>query len=328
MLRLKNYIIGGCVAIAIIIILSSFTIVSEGNRGLLFTFGSVSNKVIDPGIAFKIPFIQSIKEYTIRPILIEINIEVGPNGAITKDNQTIGGKISTFYAYKERDLVNMYSNYGTVKIEEILSNTVIESFKAVIGGYDIFSLPMDQDAIAKKVNDAVIRKIAPYPINLTELKIPNYDWHDDFDQQIKATMIRAQEVKQAQQGLLIKEQEAQKIVKQAEADKEAAIKQAEGEKQAAINRAEGEKQSAIARAEGEKESALLLAEAKRLQGEGIKKYNEAIRSNLDIELQFRKLEIEKIKAEGWNGANVPTNNYGPIPFQTGSIQGVQGVQVK
>jgi len=289
---------GVAIFIAFVVLMSSFTIVSEGDRGLLFTFGSVSEKVISPGIAFKIPFIQTIREYTVRPMLVETSVEVGPNGAITKDNQTIGSKISMFYAYKENDLVKMYSNYGAEKIKEILNSIVMESFKAVIGEYDIFSLPTNQDEIAKKVNDAVNMKIAPYPIRLTELKITNYDWSDEFDAQIATTMKRAQEVKQAQQELLITEQTAQKKVKEAIAEKEATV----------------------TRAEGEKASALLLAQAKELEGQGIKKYNEAIKSNLDVQIQLLKLEIEKIKAEHWDGKYVPTNNYGPIPFQTGSLQ--------
>lgn len=309
----KRIIIGSIAGFfAVIILLSSFTIVSEGNRGLLFTFGSVSQKVLPPGIAFKIPFIQSIKEYTIRPISTETTIPVGPQGAITKDNQTIGANMSLYYRYKEPEIVRMYSAFGEEKIRSILENIVMESFKTVIGSYDIFSLPMNQDKIGNKVVELINGKIKTYPIELTELKITNYDWSDEFDAQITATMNRAQKVKQAEQDLLVTEQEAQKKVKQAEAEKNALITTAEGEKQAAITKAEGEKASAA-----------LKAEAKILEGEGIKKYNQALQANADIELKFRQLEIELVKAKQWNGQNVPTNNYGPIPFQNGGMQGVQ-----
>jgi hypothetical protein len=49
----------------------------------------------------------------------------------------------------------------------------------------------------------------------------------------------------------------------------------------------------------------LRAEAKKKEGEGIRAYNDQIRQTLDIELAFRKLEIEKIKAEKWNGRDTP-----------------------
>jgi regulator of protease activity HflC (stomatin/prohibitin superfamily) len=131
-------------------------------------------------------------------------------------------------------------------------------------------------------------KMAGYPINITELKTVNYDWSDEFDKQIAETMSRAQQVKQAEQQLLIVQQQAQKIVKEAEAAKEAAR---------------------------------LNAEAKALEGEGIKKYNDSIAVNWAIELKKLELQIEMKKAEKWNGQYISQNSYGPIPFSTGDILG-------
>lgn len=111
------------------------------------------------------------------------------------------------------------------------------------------------------------------------------------------TMQSAQMVKKKQQELLVTQQEAQKIVKQAEAEREALVQ----------------------KATGERDAALLRAEAKQAEGDGIRKYNEAIAKNMAQEVEFRKLAIEQTKAERWNGQQVSTNNYGPIPVQTGSI---------
>ena len=138
-----------------------------------------------------------------------------------------------------------------------------------------------------------------YPIELTELKINNYDWSDDFDAQIKETMNRSQQVKQKEQELLITEQEAQKKVKEAEAEKTALITRAEGEKAAAV----------------------LKAEAKAAEGEGIRKYNESIARTIEIQLKLRQLDIEEKRVDKWDGHYVPNNNYGPIPVQSGNIQG-------
>ena len=143
--------------------------------------------------------------------------------------------------------------------------------------------------------------MSAYPITISELKITNYDWSDDFDKQIATTMERAQQVKQKQQELLIAEQEAQKKVKEAEAEKTALI----------------------TRAEGEKEAAILIKDAKAAEGEGIKLYNEAVQKNMILEIELRKLEIERIKAQRWSGQYVPINNYGPIPVQTGNLQPTQ-----
>jgi len=288
------------VGVVILLIINPFVSIDATERGLKFTWGALDNVVLEPGMHWRTPIMQKVKTVTVQPIQLDHDVEVGSDGAITKDNQTIGAQLTVFYKYKSDDLVRMWRDFGTDKTESIILTTLRESFKAVVGEYDIFKLPTVQDEIRNKTFTAVKEKMAGYPVEITELKVVNYDWSDDFDVQIKTTMERAQQVKQKEQELLITEQEAQKKVKEAEADK----------------------QAMITRAEGEKEQKKLQADARALEGDGIKKYNEAVATNWDIELQKIRLEIERIKAEKWNGQYVPNNMYGPIPVDTaGGVQG-------
>lgn len=275
------------------------TIINSDARGLKFTLGAISEKPLSPGLHFNVPFIQHIKKVTIQPIEVNFEVSVGADGAITKDNQTIGAQITFFYVYKENELPIMWKSFGEEKIKSITMKSVSESFKAQVGKHDIFVLPISQDSIRIKTLRQARGMMKNYPIELTELKINNYDWSDDFDAQIKETMNRSQQVKQKEQELLITEQEAQKKVKEAEAEKTASITRAEGEKAAAV----------------------LKAEAKAAEGEGIRKYNESIARTIEIQLKLRQLDIEEKRVDKWDGHYVPNNNYGPIPVQSGNIQG-------
>lgn len=277
-----------------IVIIMGYEIVPTGKKGLIFNFGEIQNKELENGFYFKVPFYQKIRTISIQPIQLDHKVRVGNDGAITKDNQTIGADLTIFYKYKQGELVKMYREFGEEKINSITASSIRESFKGVIGNYDIFKLPISQEEIRLKVFEDIKNKLVIYPVEITEMKIMNYDWSDDFDKQIALTMERAQQVKQAEQDLLITEQQANKQVKEAEAEKNAKI----------------------TKAEGDKESARLMAEAKALEGEGIKKYNESVATNWNIELKKMELEIEKIKADRWNGQYVPNNMYGPIPFDT------------
>lgn len=283
-----KYGIAFVVCLVLFLIFKPFEIVDAGNKGLKFKMGAIQNVVLDQGFNGLIPFIESIKEITIRPIQLDDKVIVGPNGAITKDNQTIGAEMTVFYVYDQNKLVSVYKDFGEDKLKSIISATLRESFKGVVGNYTIFELPVNQDAIKNKAFTQIVDRLKDYPINVTELKITNYDWSDEFDKQIAETMNRSQQVKQAEQELLITQQNAQKKVKEAEADKEATR---------------------------------LQAEAKALEGEGIKKYNESVATNWDIELKKLQLQIELKKVEKWNGQYVPNNNYGPIPLQSGTVQG-------
>ncbi|MDD3285312.1 MAG: SPFH domain-containing protein [Patescibacteria group bacterium] len=272
--------------------------VSSDSRGLRFNFGAISSQSLEPGLHFNWPIMQTIKTVSIQPLEIKTDIPVDGSGAITKDNQTIGAQLTLFYVYDQEKLPLMWKDFGEEKLRTILSKSMTESFKAQVGKYDIFVLPMSQDTIRLQTLRQIKNMMAAYPLFVTELKITNYDWSDDFDAQIKETMNRSQQVKQKEQELLITEQEAQKKVKNAEAEKTALVTAAEGKKIAAG----------------------LEAEAKALEGEGIRKYNEAVAKNMALEIQLRQLDIERIKAERWDGKYVPTNNYGPIPVETGHLQ--------
>lgn len=298
-LKLALYGVGLVIALIIFLAINPVVVVDSTERGLLFNWGALQQTVLEPGIHLRMPIKQKVETVTIQPIQLDHSVAVGSDGAITKDNQTVGADITVFYRYDTSRLPEMWQQYGTEKIKNIIMQTLREDFKVVLGEYDIFKLPISQAEIQNKVVEKTKGKLAGYPIEITELKIVNYDWSDQFDSQIQETMSRAQQVKQKEQELLIAEQEAQKQVKQAEAQKTAII----------------------TKAEGEKEAARLNAEAKAMEGEGIRKYNESIAKNMDQEIRFRQLEIERLRVEKWNGQYVPVNNYGPIPLETGALQG-------
>jgi regulator of protease activity HflC (stomatin/prohibitin superfamily) len=279
-------------------ILHPFEVVKAGSKGVMLTLGKVTN-IVNPGLAWKLPIFQDIVHVTTQPIQIEQKIEVGPGGAITKDNQTVGLNMVYFFKYKSDQIKSVYQDYGLERLKSIITNSGIECFKTEIGLHAIFDIPVNQAKIQNSVINNLRMKLSNYPIDITDLKIINFDWSDEFDKQIQSTMHSAQEVKKKEQELLVTEQEAQKLVKQATAEKEALITKAEGERGAAI----------------------LMAEAKSAEGEGIRNYNKSIQANMSQEIEFRKLEIEKIKAEKWNGEYVSTNNYTPIPIQNGSLLG-------
>lgn len=296
----KSAIIGIVIFILLIIgiIMMPFKIINAGNRGLVFTMGALQDNVLDQGFHWKMPIFQKIKSVSIQPRQLDYQIPIDENGAITKDNQTIGVETTAFYQYQPDRLVEMWKSYGEDNIKNLVTSAVRESMKEEVGKYTIFDVAEKQEEIRGRVYETLKKKLAQYPITLTEFRVSNYDWSESFDKSIQETMNKAQEVKRAEQELKVQEQQAQKQVKEAE----------------------GAKQASVTRAEGERDAAKLHAEAKALEGDGIKRYNESIQTNLDTQVKLLQLEIERIKAEKWNGAYVPNNNYMPIPYSYGVTQ--------
>lgn len=281
-------VIGGIVAVFLLFVLfSTFVVVQPQEKALQVTMGRITGE-LDPGFYMNIPFVQGVEKYNMTTQKIDVPITVAEQGAITKDNQTIGSSLTVFYRLKTDKVKEIKTQYSLARIEDIIEKTSEQKFKEVVGQNTIFDIAVNQNKITADVNKAILASVSEMPFTIENVQITNYDWSDEFDANIKETMNRAQQVKQKEQELLITKQEAQKIVAKAEAEKQAAV---------------------------------LNAEAKAATGEGIRRYNEEIARTIDIEKQFRALEIEKIKAEKWNGQYVPSQVFTPIPLDLkGSIQ--------
>lgn len=293
----------GLVAVGIVVlilILNPFSCIGPTDRAVKVRFGAVQDGIYKPGIVARLPFVEHWQKYSISPVLLDTKIPVNQDGAISKDNQTIGMEIAFFYQYDPNRLLELARGYSLDSLNSILQRTVVSAAKTVIGTHTIFDVASNQDAITQAVRAMVTTSVSQYPIIVTDLKLMNYDWSDSFDKQISQTMEQAQIVKQKEQELAQTKLEAQKQVVSAEA----------------------EKQATIARAEGGKQRVALEAEAKVLEGEGIKKYNEALAATLNIQIRLKELDIEMARVEKWNGQYVPNNTYGPIPVDTaGGVKG-------
>lgn len=277
-----KWLIGLFVAVVVLVAFRPFTTVKSTERGVVYKFGAVNSKLWE-GLHFIIPLVESVKKIPITPQEMDLELPVAENGAITKDNQTIGANISIFYRFNDAEILDLAKNYGVDIVKQKVQKDTLEAFKQAIGQNTIFDVAQNQEKIRSQVKKMTNEKIGEYPVVIDDIKISNYDWSEEFDNQIASTMKIAQEAKQQEQQLKKVEIEAQQAVKKAEANKEAER---------------------------------LNAEAMELKGKGVKAYNDAITSNqrnMELEIQLKKLEIEKIKAEKWNWQYVPINNYGPIP---------------
>lgn len=284
----------------IVAAINPFVTIQAGEKGLVKNFGALEEITLAEGLHTIIPVYQKVQVVDVTVQNLNYVIPVGGDGALTSDNQTIGADTALFYRWDEARLVETVRAEGFASVRTRLQSALKQAFKESIGAYTIFEVATKQEEIREAVFASFSTLVTDYPVHITELRIQNYAWSDRFDQQIQKTMDRAQQVKEAEQDLLLTEQQAQKDVKKAEAAK----------------------QALVLKAEGEKEAAALRAEAKALEGEGVRQYNTSVQANMVLELQLRQLEIDKVRAEAWDGKMVPNNMYGPIPFN--SVGGVQG----
>lgn len=309
-MRILRFVIVPILCITFLLVFNPMVIVGPSERGVVVQLGQVKDAILQPGFHFRNPFIQEIKRYSVTPLEFDYTIDVGREGAITSDNQTIGVKLNLYWAYKPDAVTMIAKQYTKESLESILRSSLIASVKATLGKYTIFDLARNQTKLSDEAFAELKVLTDKYPFLITQLNLTNFDWSDSFDKNIEETQNKAQQVNQKEQELKIADLESQKQVKIAES-----------ERNALIAKAEGEKQQQILIAEGELAATKLKSEAKVLEGDAIRKYNEQIAQNLNVQIKLKELDNEASRIAKWNGEYVPTNNYGPIPVQTGAIQG-------
>lgn len=308
---MKKIILISLLILALLFIaFNCFSTVGTTERGIVVTFGKPGTEVLNPGLHFTIPFVQSIKKYSLAPINYEIDFSIGSDGAVTNDMQTVGLTADVFWKYDEAKLYDAVTKYTESSLRSAIEKTMLASVKESVGKYTIYEIVENQEKISQEISASLTNKMSSYPIEITQIAISNWDWSQAFDEQIAETMKTTQQVKIAEQELQITQQEAQKQIKEAQAEQEATIIKANAEK---------EKQ--LLEAQTKLEVAKLEAEAQKVRADAEAYYNEKISENLEVELSLREIEVEKMRVEKWNGQYVSTYQYGPLPVTTGSLLG-------
>ena len=288
--------------------LGSFTCVEPTEVGVVKTTGSISGTIPrGNGYTLKIPFIQSVTTIPLDPQKDDFTYEVGDDGAITKDMQTVGVSTSIIYVFNEDEAENFVRNYTRSSLESFFKSNMKTSLKVVIGKYSIYDLTKETDKIAEEVKKLMEKKCAKFPITIQDVNISNWDWTDDFDNQIKETMIKTQKEKTAKADVEIEKANNEKKVVAAQAQLQADSATYRN----ALNKAQNELEIAKKKAEA-------LVVAAEAEAKAITAKNKAIAANYAIQQSAWRHEETMARLEKWNGkmpvadANKITPNFSGI----------------
>lgn len=304
----KIIIIIAAIVAVFALLLGSFTCVEPTEVGVVKTTGSISGTIPrGNGYTFKIPFFQSITTIPLDPQKDDFTYEVGDDGAITKDMQTVGVSTSIIYVFNEDEAENFVRNYTRSSMESFFKSNMKTSLKVVIGKYSIYDLTKETDKIAEEVKMLMEKKCKKFPITIQDVNISNWDWTGDFDNQIKETMIKTQKEKTAKADVEIEKANNEKKVVAARAQLQADSATYLN----ALNKAQNELEIAKKKAE----AVVVAAEA---EAKAMIAKNKAIAANYAIQQSAWKHEETMARLEKWNGkmpgadANTITPNFSGI----------------
>lgn len=212
---------GGAVVVGILILaLLSFSIVSAGFVGVVTRWGAV-NRVIYPGISFKIPIAEGVRKMDTRTLKDEVDAS-----AASKDLQAVTSKIAVNYHLDGKYAAEVYQSVGLNYKDILIAPAIQNTFKATTAKYTAEELITKREAVRIDAEKALADQLLPYHVIVENFNITNFDFSPEFNAAIEAKVTAQQEVETAKQKLARTKIEAETAVAaaQGQADSQAALK--------------------------------------------------------------------------------------------------------
>jgi regulator of protease activity HflC (stomatin/prohibitin superfamily) len=188
---------------------------------------------------------------------------------------------------KVSEVFEKYSHDGN--LASYVQTATQEIFKAVTARYTAVDLIGQRAKVSGDIGTALREKLSIYGAQVINIDMRNFAFSDSY--------MKAINEKVTQEQLRL--------------GAENKLKTVESEQKQKVAIAEAEAKAVKAKADGDAYANLTIAKA---QAEALRVQNAALNQAKDV-LELRRIEVEKIKAEKWNGA-LPTAIYAgaPIPF--------------
>jgi len=264
--------------------LNPFSTVPTGMRGVVTQFGAIVR--IEPEGLVLLPPWQHLSVFNIRAE--EANIENAEGS--TSDTQPVHVSMTVRYSISTDRVAEVFEKYSRDgNLSSYVQTATQEIFKAVASRYTAPDLISLRAQVSADISSALQKKIELYGANVINIDMRNFSFSDTYMAAIN------QKVTQEQLRLVAENQ----------------LKTVEAEQKQKVAIAEAEASAARAKADGESYANLKIATA---QADALKIQNAALSQNKDV-LELRRIEVEKIKAERWDG-KLPQNIYAgaPIPY--------------
>lgn len=231
----------------IIVASQSFFVVAENEYKCTVRFSKIINTKSEPGIYFKIPFIDEVKIFPKTTLFYDIP----PSEVLTLDKKSM--TVDSYITWQIEDPLLFYQTVSTTaSAENRLYDTTYNAFKTKMGVLNqdeiINDLPANErNAIYEEIREEVMEKSKDYGITVVDVKMKRLDLPAENEEAVYTRMI-SERTRDAEQY-------------RAEGEKQATQLRTDVDKQVSVSLSNAYAEAEKIIAEGEGEYMRILAEA-------------------------------------------------------------------
>jgi len=233
MIRRFSVILIALVVAGVFMTLSAAFIVDQREQVLVLQFGDPRRVIDDPGLYFKVPFIQRIVRFDKRLL----DFDNPPEEVIASDQKRL--VVDAFARYHITDPLKFYQTVGTeLALRPRLGSVISSTLRQVLGTAPLQQVVSEKRGdLMMKIRDLVRVEASAFGIRVEDVRIKRADLPEEnsaaiyrrmqTERQQEAAELRAKGAEQAQK--IRAEANRQKVVIVAQAERDAEILRGQGE---------------------------------------------------------------------------------------------------
>lgn len=231
----RQNLIGTVLFVTLVVLSNSVFVISETQRGVLLKFGEVVNSDLEPGLHFKIPFVDSVRKFDGRILTVDST----PERFFTQEQKQL--IVDSYAKFRIIDTAKYYTATSgeEFRAAALLSQRINDDLRNQVAGrsvQEVVSGERDQlmDAVKARLNETVSAELG---VEVIDVRVKKIDLPNEVSQSVYRRM-NAEREKEAREL----RSEGKEIAEgmRAEADRKVTVIEAEAFRDAEILRGDGD----------------------------------------------------------------------------------------
>ena len=166
------------------LIFANVYIVDQGEKAVVTNFGEIS-KTWSAGFHVKIPFVQSVKRYSVRVQKTVFGDEDRVLSAYSNDQQIIENySIAITWNYDPTRIEDVYKYFGTSNdksvFQTVVSPTIQQTSKTIFGQFTAQTIVQDRAKLDNALEHRIKEQLSKYPIQIISLQVIDINFSKNY----------------------------------------------------------------------------------------------------------------------------------------------------
>ena len=231
----RSNLLGTLIFFGFIVLSNAVFVISETQRGVLLKFGEVVNSDLEPGLHFKIPFVDSVRKFDGRILTVDST----PERFFTQEQKQL--IVDSYAKFRVVDTAKYYTATSgeEFRAAALLSQRINDDLRNQVAGrsvQEVVSGERDQlmEAVKDRLNETVLTELG---VEVIDVRVKKIDLPNEVSQSVYRRM-NAEREKEAREL----RSEGKEIAEgmRAEADRKVTVIEAEAVRDAEIIRGDGD----------------------------------------------------------------------------------------